>query len=88
MRFIFQAAGYSKTPCCMVRGIMERIRGLPKKSLQGMCDANDGCQGYRHSKERGYDHYAVDHREGGYATDERNELRINNCECRIGLLER
>ena len=63
IRFIFQATGRSyKTPCYMVHGIMERMRGLPKKSLQGTRDTNEEYQGYRSLKERGYGHYTADHR--------------------------
>ena len=40
---------------------------------------------YKSLKERGYDHHAVNHGEGEYASGENNEIHTNNCECRIGL---
>ena len=47
----------------------------------------DEHKAYRSLEAIGYVHPAVNHGEGEYASGEHNEIRTNNCECRIDLLK-
>ena len=63
------------------------LRMVGERIEAGSTVMTDEHSGYKNLKKSGYDHHAIHHSEGEYASGEHNEIHTNNCECRVGLLK-